>query len=416
MKKNIPKEVKWLFQRNAIQDFTSLDLLAKIIKEKGKAYVGFDLTKPSLQLGNMVCLNIGEILVEKGIEVSVVLGGATTLVGDPAGKTSERLLSQAKIVKNNLNHIQDFLKTHYPKLKVLNNNSWWQEISTIDFLRLCKSISVNYLLDRQLIRERLENKGISFTEFSYTLVQGLDFYFLAKKKGITLQYGGSDQWGNLLTGHDIINKETNIPTTCFSIPLLVDNQQRKMGKTEDNALYLDEKEFSSYALYQAIFNFPDSIMREALLKLTIWSQAKIATIMNKHNLNKSKRIAQIALAKYIIEKNHSEKAFHNSQRVSEIIFKKDFDKLTKSDLLLLIKSPLYRGLLSKNEQIETVLVKINYAKSLSDARRLIHARGVRINLQLIDLPNSHLKDYLPFFGSYYIISKGKKDISLINSK
>ena len=322
--KKIPHNLQWLFERDLIQDYTSLDKLSNNFIKNGKAYVGFDATKPSLQLGNMTVLNIGELLIKKGITVYVVLGGATTLIGDPAGKDTEREIVSEKFVRKNVQDIKNYLKKYFPKFIIIDNISWWKNYKVIDFLRLSKSIGINYLLDRQFIRERLESTGISYTEFSYTMIQGIDFYHLAKEEGILMQFGGSDQWGNFLTGHDLIQKNLGIDASCFSTPLLVDNQNRKFGKTADNALFLDDKLTSNYDLYQNLINQPDDMIEKLLKKLTTLSLSKIEKIIQVHNQDKKKRKGQIAVAKEVITKTRGKEAFLAAKKTSELLFNNSF--------------------------------------------------------------------------------------------
>ena len=268
------EELQW---RGLIKDISSEDLIDKLNNGGVKFYLGTDPTADSLHIGHYSTFLVAKRLQKAGHTPILLVGGATGLVGDPRG-TGEREKADAKVIEQNYTK----LKAQVEKLfgiKTVNNLDWFKDVNYIEFLRdYGKYINVNYMLSKDLVKRQLEI-GISYAEFSYMLIQGVDFKHLHDEYGVTLQIGGSDQWGNLTTGIEIIRKLTGDEVYAFSIPLATDSTGKKMGKSEGNAVWLDIEKTSAYELYQYLFNLEDSMMETYLKRFTFLTRPEIEDIM-----------------------------------------------------------------------------------------------------------------------------------------
>ena len=295
------EDLKW---RGLVKDISSPELEDKLNNEQLTFYIGTDPTADSMHIGHFSSFLIATRLAKYGHKPILLVGGATGLIGDPKPSNERQMITKEQ-VEHNVEGLTKQAKEIFG-FEVVNNYDWIKDISTIDFLRdYGKYINVNYMLDKDIISRRLES-GITFCEFAYTILQGLDFVLLNKAKGVTLQVAGSDQWGNITTGIELARKKEDIELFGMTMPLVVDANGVKFGKTEGNALWLDKNKTSSYELYQFLINSDDKCVIDYLKKLTFLSKEEIEKIEEEHNKQPELRMAQKVLAKEVITFLHGE--------------------------------------------------------------------------------------------------------------
>lgn len=398
------EELKW---RGLVKDIAGDDLEDKLNNEKVSFYWGTDPTADSLHIGHYSSLVTAKRLAKAGHHPVLLVGGATGLIGDPR-PTSEREIISKETVEKNLEGIKAQVKEIVGgDVEVVNNNDWMKEFSFTDFLRdVGKYINVNYMLDKDIIRRRLET-GITFAEFSYTLIQGYDFLHLFREKGVVLQAAGSDQWGNITTGIDLIRKITGEEAYGFTMPLILDATGKKFGKSEGNALWLNEDKTSSYELYQYLINSDDSKVEEYLKVFTFLTPEEIMDVMERHNKEPEKRIAQKTLAEQIITDLHGEESCKQAFRISESLFSGDVKSFTEKDI-----NDAFKGLepftISEDKNIVDVLVDGGVCSSKREAREFLNNGSISINGEKVtDLDLVITKDKC-LHKKYLIIRRGKK--------
>ncbi len=398
------EELEW---RGLVKDLAGDDIKDKLNNSKLTFYWGTDPTADSLHIGHYSSLVTAKRLAKAGHHPILLVGGATGLIGDPR-PTAEREIISKEIVEKNLCGISKQVKEIVGgDVEVVNNNDWMKKFSFTDFLRdVGKYVNVNYMLDKDIIRRRLDT-GITFAEFSYTLIQGYDFLHLYKEKGVTLQAAGSDQWGNITTGIDLIRKTTGEQVYGFTMPLILDSTGKKFGKSEGNALWLDENKTSSYELYQFLINAEDSKVEEYLKVFTFLSPDEITDIMNKHNKEPHLRLAQKTLATQIITDLHGAESAKQAIMISESLFSGDINKFTSKDVEVAFKGldPFY---ISENINIVDLLVDGKICSSKREAREFINNSSITINgNKILDLDLMITKD-ICIDGKYLIVRRGKK--------
>ncbi len=365
--------------------------LAEILATPRKIYVGVDPTSDSLQVGNLVPMILMTHLARHGHEPNLLVGGGTGLIGDPK-ETGERPFSDPEVVAKNAENIRAQLAKILGKddLAVINNADWLTKIPLIDFLRdIGKHFSVNQLVKRDIIKRRLETEedSISYTEFSYSLLQAYDFMHLNETKGIDLQLGGSDQWANIISGVDLIRRKRNQAAYALTTPIVVDKTTgKKFGKSEGNAVWLDPRKTTPFAFYQFWINVADENVEDYLKIFTFLPLAEIADLMTKHREAPHDRAAQRALAKEITAFVHGTDAAEAAVTISTILYGGDADAvftLEGADREMLVaelpncgatKDALEMGL-----PLTEAMVTLALAPSKSEARRLIEGNGVSIN-------------------------------------
>ena len=363
------EELKW---RGLIQDISSPELEEKLNKGGMTFYIGTDPTADSLHLGHYSSFLITKRLVKAGHKGVILVGGATALIGDPRG-TGERELAVKEVVERNFIGLKAQVEKLFG-LPVVNNYDWIKNINLIDFLRdYGKQISVNYMLAKDLIRRQLET-GISYAEFSYTLLQGLDFKHLHDTMGVNLQVAGSDQWGNITTGIELIRRMEGEEVFAFTMPLIVDSHGKKFGKSEGNAVWLDKNKTSPYKLYQYLINSEDSMVISYLKKLTFLSKDEIDEIEKEQNKAPEKRIAQKRLAYEVVKDLHGEQEAINAKKTSEELFVNGGVDLGDMPTVEIKKSDINAG-----KSILDLLVEAGLAESRGEAKRLIQGGGVSLN-------------------------------------
>lgn len=394
------EDLKW---RGLIKDVTDPKIEEKLNNEKITFYIGTDPTADSLHLGHLSSFLISTRLAAAGHKPILLIGGATGRIGDPR-PTSEREMKTIEEVEHNIKCLTKQVKELFG-FEVVNNYDWSKDINFIDFLRdYGKFFNINYMLDKDIIRRRLSS-GITYTEFSYMIMQALDFLHLHKEKNVSMQVAGSDQWGNITAGVDLIRKKTGDEVYAFTMPLVTDKNGKKFGKSEGNALWLDKTKTSPYEIYQYLLNSDDSKVIDYLKIFTFLSREEIENIEKINNEAPEKRIAGHTLAYEVVKFLHGKEEADNAKRITEEVFKKGGIDINMPSL----------DIEKKDRNIMDLLVDIELAPSKSEARRLITQGGISINREKILDPNKMVDDNMINDGSI-IVGKGKKVFIKINIK
>mgnify|MGYP005774940633 FL=1 len=396
------EDLKW---RGLIKDLSSEDLIDKLNNESLTFYLGTDPTADSLHIGHYSTFLVAKRLQKAGHKPILLVGGATGLVGDPRG-TGEREKADAKVIESNFTKLKAQVEGLFG-IKCVNNYDWFKNVNYIDFLRdYGKYINVNYMINKDLVKRQLDI-GISYAEFSYMLIQGVDYKYLHDNYGVTLQIGGSDQWGNLTTGIEIIRKLTGEEVYAFSIPLATDSQGKKMGKSEGNAVWLDINKTSSYELYQYLINLEDSMMETYLKRFTFLSKSEIEDIMKRHNETPEKRIAQEALAHEVIRDIHGEDEYNKAVEISRALFSGDIKKIP-SDQVGKIFSKVDHIDLAEDQNVVDFLANNKICSSKREAREFINSGSITINGDKITDLDATITREIALDNKYVVIRKGKK--------
>ena len=374
-KMTLYEELMW---RGLIKDVAGEDLQKKLDEEKITFYWGTDPTADSLHLGHYSSLVTAKRLAKAGHHPILLVGGATGLIGDPR-PTAERELISKETVEKNLEGIRNQVSKIFDgKAEVVNNYEWTKDISFLDFLRdVGKYINVNYMLNKDIINRRLDT-GITYAEFSYTLIQGNDFLHLFQEKNCIMQVEGSDQWGNITTGIDLIKKKLNKTAYGFTMPLILDKYGNKFGKSEGNALWLDKNKTSSYELYQYLINTDDEMVIHYLKVFTFLSKEEIKAIEKEQLQHPESRVAQKALAREIITDLHGKEEFEKAEEMSQLLFSGNIQKLSVNDLKIGLKDVPHFDITEEMNLVE-FLVNHKIASSKREAREWITAGSITVN-------------------------------------
>ena len=395
------EDLKW---RGLIKDITSPDLEQKLNEEKLTFYIGTDPTADSMHIGHYSSFLISKRLAKYGHHPLLLVGGATGRIGDPK-PTSEREMKSVEEIQHNVECLAKQAKEIFG-FEIVNNYDWSKDINFMDFLRdYGKYFNINYMLDKDIIRRRLET-GITYTEFSYMIMQAMDFLYLFEHNNCTLQVAGSDQWGNITAGVDLIKKKTGKEAYGFTMPLVLDSNGKKFGKTEGNALWLDKEKTSPYELYQYLINTDDSTVIDYLKKLTFLTKEEIEGIAKEQKEHPETRLAQKELAKQIITDIHGEKEYLHAKEVSECLFTGKVANLTDQEIATVFKGvPTFPY---ENLPLIDLLVENKIASSKREAREFLSANAITVNGEIIKDENYILED-----KKYNIIRRGKKKYFLI---
>ena len=424
MKKNFVEELKWRGMLHDIMPGTE-ELLNK---ETVVGYIGFDPTSDSLGVGNMVQIMTLLHFQKCGHKPVALVGGATGMVGDPSGKSAERNLLDETTLNHNLNsqrkQLEKFLDFNCGdnSAEIVNNYDWFKGISFLDFIRDAgKHISVNYMLAKDSVKNRLEN-GMSFTEFSYQLVQGYDFYYLWKNNGVKLQMGGSDQWGNIVTGTEMIRRKASGEAFALTTPLIKKADGTKFGKTESGNVWLDRTKTSPYKFYQFWLNASDDDAKNYIRIFTLFTKEEIEKLETEHLAAPHLRGLQKALAKDITIRVHSQEDYNAAIEASEILFGKgtteSLQKLSEEDFLNVFEGVEQFEIATDIIKAEIGIVELLTEKttifpSKGEARKMIQAGGVSVNKSKIENLEFKITAEHLINNKYILIQKGKKNYYVI---
>ena len=369
-------------------------------------------TADSLHLGHYSSLITAKRLAKAGHHPILLVGGATGLIGDPR-PTAEREIISYEAINKNLTGIKSQIEKIFEgKAEVVNNYDWIKNFDFITFLRdVGKYINVNYMLNKDIISRRLET-GITFAEFSYTLIQGYDFLHLFEEKNCILQVEGSDQWGNITTGLELIKKKIGKEAYAFTMPLVLDANGNKFGKSEGNALWLDKNKTSSYALYQYLINSDDKMVEDYLKIFTFLTPEEIIEIMKKHNKEPHLRLAQKSLAYEIIKDLHGIEEYESAKKISEALFSGKINELTAVQLeegLASVPSFTLNGSIS----LIDLLVNNKIVSSRREAREFLNNGAITINGEKVSDENLTIDSAIAIENKFVVIRKGKKNYYLI---
>ena len=398
------EELKW---RGLIKDVSSPDIEKKLNEESITFYWGTDPTADSLHLGHYSSLVTAKRLAKAGHHPILLVGGATGLIGDPR-PTAEREIIDKEVLNRNLEGIKKQVdKIFDGKAEIVHNYDWFKGYEFLDFLRdVGKYINVNYMLDKDIIRRRLES-GITYAEFSYTLIQGYDFLRLFLDHNCVLQAEGSDQWGNITTGIDLIRKITGNEAYGFTMPLVLDKNGKKFGKSEGNALWLDKNKTSSYKLYQYLVNVDDSMVIDYLKIFTFLTKEEIDELEIKNKEHPELREAHKALAREIICDLHGNDEYENALKLSQVLFTEEFSNLSASAIEEVFSNNPIIGITSNN--LVDLLIEIGAAKSKRESREFINGNAIKINGNKISDVDYVISDNDFIDNKYIIIKRGKKN-------
>ncbi|MCG9971606.1 tyrosine--tRNA ligase [Christiangramia crocea] len=428
MIKNLVEELRW---RGMLHD--AMPGTEEHLNEKMRAaYVGFDPTADSLHIGNLVPIMLLAHLQRSGHKPIALVGGATGMIGDPSGKSSERnlldeetLRHNQECVKNQLSQFLDFKSGKENDAELVNNYDWMKEISFLEFIRdVGKHITVNYMMAKDSVKNRISGEGtdgMSFTEFTYQLVQGYDFYYLYDKMDCTLQMGGSDQWGNITTGTELVRRKAGGKAFALTCPLITKSDGSKFGKSEGGNIWLDAKRTSPYKFYQYWLNTSDEDAEKYIKIFTFLEREEIEALIEEHKEAPHMRKLQKRLAKEVTITVHNEEEYENAVTASEVLFGKstadDFRKLNEATFLDVFegvpqaevgKSEIENGL----DMIGALAAKTGFLNSNGEARRALKENSVSVNKEKVKEDYTITATDL-INNKYIILNKGKKNTYII---
>ncbi len=415
---------------NFIEDIKGRGILHDIVEgtadhiqeKKRRAYVGIDLTASSLHVGHLAPLVMMKRFLEKGHQPVIVLGGATSMIGDPSFKAKERkLLDQATLKSYEAGisaQVKDFFSGH--DVLFFNNYEWFKNFSFLDFLRdVGKHISVNYMMAKESVKSRLVS-GISYTEFAYQLLQGYDFYHLYQNHGVTLQMGGSDQWGNLLTGVELIRRMLGKHAYALTTSLVLKSDGKKFGKSEEGALWLNPSMTPPYAFYQYFLNLSDADAPALALRMVLEPIPVIQAWIESHQKEPHKRFLQKKLAHALTTMIHGSTTADQIEEANALLFGKAplkslFSLSEGVFSQMMAQLPLLQGSIESMEALVDLMASQGVAKSKRLARQLINQGSIQINKEKID-SNAPWPHFSFIKGRYLLLRRGKRDYYLVDRK
>lgn len=423
---NLIDELRW---RGMIQDMVP-GTEDQLKKEITTGYVGFDPTADSLHIGSLVPIILLVHLQKAGHKPIALVGGATGMVGDPSGKSEERNLLSEEALKHNIEGVQkqlekflDFDSSKPNGAEIANNYDWFKEMNFLHFIRdIGKHITINYMMAKDSVKNRLDgDTGMSFTEFSYQLVQGYDFYWLYQNKNCKLQMGGSDQWGNIVTGAELIRRKTGGEAFALTCPLITKADGGKFGKTERGNVWLDAEKTTPYQFYQFWLNASDDDAEKWIKIFTFLNKEEIEKLVSDHKIDSAKRVIQKKLAEELTRFVHGE----NNLAVAIETTKKLFDKQKENTETLniedlesmegVIKSDFPIKILSTGIDVVSFLAETKIFPSKGEARKTIQGGGVSINRKKVNDVQMHVDGSLLLHNKYLLIQKGKKNYYLVKA-
>ena len=422
---NLIEELRW---RGLIQDIMP-GTEEQLLNERMSGYVGFDPTSDSLHIGSLVPILLLVHLQRAGHKPIALVGGATGMVGDPTGKSQERNLLNEAVLQKNLEGIKkqlrkflDFDSNNLTSAEMVNNYDWFKEMSFLQFIRdVGKHITVNYMMSKESVRKRIESEvGISFTEFTYQLIQGYDFYWLYQNKNCKLQMGGSDQWGNIITGTELIRRKAGGEAFAFTCPLLTKADGGKFGKTESGNVWLDPEKTSPYHFFQFWLNATDADAEKWIKIFTFLPADEINNLVEEHLRDQSKRILQKRLAKELTIFVHGVDEYLKAVETTEKLFTQNIsaESLSEEDLKAM------EGIVHINypkEKLESGIDAVSFLAettifpSKGEARKMIRNGGVSINRHKVETVDVVINNTKLLYEKYLLVQKGKKNYYLVTA-
>ena len=423
---NLIQELHW---RGMIQDIMP-GTEEQLNKEMTIGYIGFDPTADSLHIGSLVPIMLLKHLQKCGHKPIALIGGATGMVGDPSGKSEERNLLSEDVLNHNvvcvkaqLEKFLDFDATKANGAEMANNYDWFKDFTFLNFIKeVGKYITVNYMMSKDSVRKRLDgDNGMSFTEFTYQLVQGYDFYWLNKNKNCKLQMGGSDQWGNIITGTEIIRKKSSGEAFAFTCPLMTKADGGKFGKTEKGNIWLDAKKTSPYHFYQFWLNAADTDAEKYIKIFTLLTRAEVETILEQHNGNEHQRLLQKKLAEEVTCFVHSKADYEFAVKASEILFNNDtadiLQQLNEAQLLQVMEGvptiEFSKTIVDAGIDVVSFLANTKIFTSKGEARKMLQGGGVSFNKIKVDAVEMMITTTGLLNEKYLLVQKGKKNYYLV---
>lgn len=423
---NLIEELRW---RGMIRDIMP-GTEEQLDKEMTTAYIGFDPTAESLHIGSLVPILLLVHLQRAGHKPIALVGGATGMVGDPSGKSEERnLLDEATLtrniagVKSQLEKFLDFDPAKPNAAEMANNYDWFKNISFIDFLRdTGKHITVNYMMAKDSVKKRIEGEvGMSYTEFAYQLMQGYDFYWLYKNKNCKLQMGGSDQWGNITTGTELVRRKAGGEAFAFTCPLITKADGTKFGKTESGNVWLDPNRTSPYQFYQFWLNASDEDATDWIKIFTFLSQSEIESILKEHQIDAGKRLLQKRLAEEVTIFVHGKEEYEKAIETTQKLFagqSAPAESLSIEDLEAMdgvVKSDFIKRKIETGIDIVSLLAETGIFPSKGEARKMVQSGGVSVNRKKVEDVQMIINQSLLLHDKYLLVQKGKKNYYLVKA-
>jgi tyrosyl-tRNA synthetase len=414
-----------------LADLRERGLIAQVSDEAGLAahlesprvlYCGFDPTAESLHIGNLVPLLTLRRFQMHGHRPILLLGGATGLIGDPSGRSSERNLQDPETVAGWVERIRGQVERFLDfdgnaAARIVNNLDWTASLSVVEFLReIGKHFSVNAMISRDSVRARLqrENEGISYTEFSYMLLQAMDYAHLAEAYGCSLQIGGNDQWGNIVSGMDLVRRKLQRESFALTVPLVTKTDGTKFGKSAGGSIWLDSQRTSPYAFYQFWFNTSDADVGNYLRLFTFLEISELSSLLEQHIAAPERRDAQRRLAREVTRMVHGAEAVDSAERISASLFTGEIGALTEQDLEQLARDGMGCFAVAAVEMgLLDALTHSGLAQSNSAGRKLVSSGGVSLNGSVVTQPEARLDWHDALFGRFYLLRRGKKNWYLL---
>jgi len=426
---NLIEELRW---RGMIQDIMP-GTEEQLNKEMTSGYIGFDPTADSLHIGSLVPILLLVHLQQAGHKPYALVGGATGMVGDPSGKSEERNLLSEDILQHNLDCVQkqlekflDFDSTKPNAAVMVNNYDWFKNFSFLNFIRdVGKHITVNYMMAKDSVKKRLEGEtGMSFTEFTYQLVQGYDFYWLYENKGCKLQMGGSDQWGNIVTGTELIRRKSAGEAFAFTCPLVTKSDGGKFGKTEKGNIWLDAKKTSPYQFYQFWLNATDEDAKKWIKTFTLLPKETIDSLITEHDAAPHLRSLQKKLAEQLTIFVHSPEDYNFAIQASEILFSNDtaeiLQSLNEEQLLQVLEGvptvEISQAELLNGYDLLSFMSDTKIFPSKGEARKMWQGGGISINKLKVTAEKTTISTADLLQNKYLLVQKGKKNYYLVITK
>lgn len=407
---NLYEELKW---RGLVESITSEDLIDELNNGCVSFYIGTDPTADSLHIGHFSSMLTAKRLQDHGHHPYILVGGGTGLIGDPRS-TSERDTIDKALLQKNYDALYKQITTIFG-CELVNNYDWLKDISFIDYLRdYGKHFNLNYMLSKETVKSRLES-GISYTEFSYMILQSIDYLHLYEDKNITLQLGGQDQWGNITSGLELIRKKHGADVKCYGLtmPLITKADGTKFGKSESGAVWLDKNKSSAYEMYQFLVNSEDAKVIDYLKKLTFLEKPEIDALEEKVKQEPFKRVAQKVLASEVVRFLHGEEELSKALKITDVFFSGNIQELNESELQDALHG--FETMIITGASLVDVLVEANIASSKREAREWIAQGSIQVNGVKVNDPEMAIT-IQGILGNKHLIKRGKRNYYVVEVK